>query len=182
MYEDYMQNLLGYQVNPYQNSYDDYNRYPNQFQYGVEEQNYFQRNYNSMQANELEDCYPEIYKVVYPMVRKACQRNTMPINLDVVNNMVNEIAANIEPDNSINLNINIENEMRNSSGKHQEGAASEENESRANCPNCNRQRNPLLNDIIRILIIRELLGGSGGMRPPMPPFRPGMRPPMPRYY
>ena len=74
MYEDYMQNLLGYQVNPYQNSYDDYNRYPNQFQYGVEEQNYFQRNYNSMQANELEDCYPEIYKVVYPMVRKSLSK------------------------------------------------------------------------------------------------------------
>ena len=46
-------------------------------------------------------------------------------------------------------------------------------------------RNFMLNDLIRILLIRELLGRPGGMRPPFPqprPPRPPMnRPPMPRY-
>ncbi len=39
-------------------------------------------------------------------------------------------------------------------------------------------RNKGLQDLIRILLIRELLGRPGN-RPPMPPHRPPMRPPFP---
>ena len=68
-YEDYIRSILGY---------------PN---YGSNNYNYRENNYqdtsisdrNNREVQELETCYPEIYKVVYPMVNKACSTNTRPI-------------------------------------------------------------------------------------------------------
>lgn len=181
MYDDYMQNLMGFP-----NTYEElnYNPYGNFYQPSFGRQEWR----NSMSVDEMENCYPEIYKIVYPMVRKRCMSNTMPITKGLIDNMVDEITSHIEQNNSIELNINLNNEVcqnRESTSKNEQENRSDDNESRQ------LRRNPFLSDIIRILILRELLGRPGfrpGQRPPFPPNRPGPRPPflgprppMPRY-
>ena len=188
MYEDYMQNLIGFPRGVYPNTYEERDFNP----YGV----YYESNYrgkqwqNNLSDDELEECYPEIYNIVYPMVQKACRANTSPINQTVIDNMVNEILTNIEANQTIQLNINLGNEVlgenRGSINKN-EKKDSRENRS---CENCDRQigRNSLLRDLIRILLLREL-GGRPGYRPgfgprprpPYPPYNRPPRPPMPRY-
>ena len=184
MYEDYMQNLMGVPFRQYQNTYDeqDFNPYWNYYS-----EDYRGRQFqNQMSCEELENCYPEIYNIVYPMVRKACMSNTLPITQTVIDNMVNQISSTIEGNEFIELNINLDNEVnqnRDSNQKDNNFRAEVQNRS-CDDGNCDRQirRNPVLNDLIRILILRELLGRPGnrpGQRPPFPPNRPGPRPPFP---
>ena len=184
MYEDYMQNILGYRMNPVQNTYEQYNmqgeacyQYDNfmpMTQFG-----------NQMSSNmnvDLEACYPEIYRIIYPMIRKCCMQNTEPITEQTIDRMVADIYSNIEAENVINLNINLGNTVGTATSENREGSTKKETgESRATE---SRQRNFLLNDLIRILLIRELLGRPGGIRPfpprPFPPRPPMGRPPMNR--
>ena len=170
-YEDYIRSILGY---------------PN---YGNE--NSSENTYQSMPTNyvrnqqnvELESCYPEIYKVVYPMVNKACNSNSKPITPDLIEELTNEIYLSIENDNEINVTINLTNEVGGTTGNRASttstNTAKAEKENRGE----DRQfRNRGLQDLIRILLIRELLGrpGGTGIRPPFPPNRPPiMRPPFP---
>lgn len=176
-YEDYIRSILGY---PNYGSIDRENSYQN-----------MPTTYRNSQVNtELESCYPEIYKVVYPMVNKACNNNMKPITPELIDELTNEIYLSVENDNEINVTINLTNAIGNN----------EENRSstipiargKSNIPSTNpnlekmrenrgedRQfRNRGLQDLIRILLIRELLGRPGN-RPPMPPHRPPMRPPFP---
>lgn len=144
-YEEYMRSVLGYQ--PMRND-----------TYGMNFEMTNMLSINSAQIRELEDCYPEIYRIVYPMIQKACSQNTRPITREVIDSMTEEIYYSIEDKEMI--------ENREKEEKHE-----------------NRQirRNTNLNDLIRILILRELLGRPGfpGGRPPRPmPPRPPMRPPM----
>lgn len=172
MYEEYMQNFLNYPVNGYQGTYDqmveDYPySYSNQNMFGY---NYVPRSYpiqnrNSMTNNELESYYPEIYKVVYPMVRKVCSQNNRGISKESIDSMVDEVCNNVETNEGIELNITLNNEVRGEK-------TSEKKEE-------NRQvrRDSGLNDLIRILILRELIGRPGCIgancnprpRPPFPP-------------
>ena len=113
MYEEYMQNFMNYPGCGCQNTYDQYNsnyQYgegldPNMFGYGYFGQNMNYRNMNTqnmnmMQANELENCYPEIYKVVYPMVKKVCMKCRGIANPKMIDDMVNEVYNNIQNINS----------------------------------------------------------------------------------
>lgn len=186
-YEDYMRNVLGYNrsnVNSYNENY---------------EQNYYStptyNNYRMMQDN-IEDLYPDIFKIINPMVCKICQNNTRPITNELVEQMTMEIYNNIEADEINIVNVNIETRESNNSktvtqkqtenrevkdSKSQEGGENRNTqESRQRMPN-----NPLLRDLIRILIINQLLGGGffpgrPPVRPPFPEPRPPMRPPFPR--
>ena len=212
MYEDYMQSGLGMQMNTNQDTYErqmyGYMPYGNwqentqpmwsgQMPYNMP-QNLAQVQYGigpmeAMQTNviiDLESMYPDIYNIVYPMVKKACVKNTKPITKELIDEMTDEIYSNIEADNIINLNINVENvgnsvttESRQQSGKQMEDRKVE-----------NRQRRNTIADLIKILLIRELVDrGNWRPRPPRPgrPGRPPRpcdwddncppRPPMPRY-
>ena len=149
IYEQYMRNVLGYQAmnnNTYDIMYYD---------------NWDMSNMaamNNIQMPELENCYPEIYTIVYPMVQRACSQNTRPITRELIDNMTDEIYFAIE-----------DKEMLENRNKEEKG---EDRQIR---------RNTNLNDLIRILILRELLGRPGfpGGRPPRPrPPRPPMKPPM----
>ena len=152
IYEEYMRSVLGYQpMNTYDMNYDNW---------GMSNMTAM----NAMQMQELEDCYPEIYRIVYPMVQKACNQNTRPLTRSLVDSMTDEIYFAIEDKEMV--------ENRNKEEK------SEDRQIR---------RNTNLNDLIRILILRELLGRPGfpGGRPPRPgtprpPMRPPMGPPPPR--
>lgn len=137
-YEEYMRSVLGYQ--PQNTYYDEY--VPTM-------------RFSNIQNEELENCYPDIYRLVYPMIQKSCMTNTRPLTREMIDDMTNEIYFSIE-DNDI--------------------AENRDSEDRRII------RNQGLNDLIRILLLRELIGRPGG-RPPRPPVRPPMpphmRPPQP---
>ena len=147
---------------------------------------------NTISNSELEACYPEIYKVVYPMVSTACRNNTRPITKELVDSMTNEIYFAIEGNENVTINLQMgdtdmpaQNRNTNSGNTQDTSVSTEEN--RGEDRQFRPIRNRTLRDLIRILIIRELLGRPGfpGHRPPMrPPFpgrppRPPMRPPFP---
>ena len=46
---------------------------------------------NETKKNELEECYPEIYKIVYPMICKSCLYVTEEITPELVEKITNEI-------------------------------------------------------------------------------------------
>lgn len=194
----------------YNQSYEDYIRsilgYPN---YG--EQDYFytkpKEEYNlenspEDRSSELEECYPEIYKIVYPMVKKACEKVTAPVTKETVDNLVQELYINIEGNDTLNSNnaeniVSVKEEKRDSispvrtfNGKpvKEEPKKEPTNNTRAikEEPRQTRQFNPFLSDLIRILLLRELVGRPDrpGYRPPFPPpgrppFPPPGRPPFP---
>lgn len=173
-YEEYIRSILGY---PNYNS--------NNSCYREDDYNFNMRNQTNNEANsQLEACYPEIYKVVYPMVNKACISNTKPVTSELIDELTDEIYAAVENDTEINININLTNEVqstgnRNTPNRTQAEKVKEVPQNRGE----DRQfRNRGLQDLIRILLIRELLGRPGrfpGNRPPFPPNRPPMRPPFP---
>lgn len=165
IYEEYMRSVLGYQPVNYDNTYDmNYDR--------VEMPNMTAM--NNIQMQELENCYPDIYRIVYPMVQKVCSQNTRPITRELVASMTDEVYFAVE-----------DREMLENRNKEEKTAQATED----------RQivRDQRLNDLIRILILRELLGRPGfpgfpgfqGGRPPRPrpprlPMRPPMGPPRPQ--
>ena len=157
MYEDYMLNYLNY---PRENGYEDTYQYEGGYR------------------GDLDEYYPEIYKIVYPMVKKVCYQNNRGFNKEILDNMVEEVYRNVEviENEPIELNITLENDIRGESTK-------EEEELKEKVENRQVRRNNNLNDIIRILILREILqnncpfGPNCPPRPPMPPRPP--RPPMP---
>lgn len=176
IYEEYMRNVLGYQ--PMDNTYN-YDMYYDNSEMG----NMLNMSaMSNMQRQELENCYPEIYRIVYPMIQKACAQNFNSLTREQIDKMTDEIYFAIE-----------DREMMENRNKDEKTAKSAETTE-------NRQttfRNPNLRDIIRILLLRELLGRPGfpggrppfpnppfpnlpGPRPPRPPMRPPMGPPRPQ--
>lgn len=169
-YQEYIRSILGY---------------PNIQRNNYMESNYQPTTYTNNQSNEeLENCYPEIYKVVYPMVLKACDTNTKPVTSSLIEELTNEIYLSIETDTEINVTINLNNDVGHKTQNNRTTTATASNtvkvaETQKENRGEDRQfRNRGLQDLIRILLIRELLGRPGH-RPPMPPPRPPMRPPFP---
>ena len=182
-YEDYMRSVLGY---PVESTYDNYiiqNR-----EYSVNYQN----------NSELESMYPEIYKKINPVVCEVCERSKEPITKEVIENMVEEVYQKIDINNEIYLKINIDNNVTQKEIQQNRTSNTKVNNQVTNITNNreeqmsrqvneveNRQRrqnNPLLRDLIRILILNQILGGGFPHRPPRqrPPFPgPGGRPPFP---
>lgn len=129
---------------------------------------------NCNENQNLEQFYPEIYKIVNPMVCKICKNAPNVITEEVIENMTNEIFINIESQEMQKTTIKVQ--TRNLDTK---GTDNKENKVEET-----RQQNFILRDLIKILILKELLQNNrpgGGPRPPFPPNRPPMpRPPMPR--
>lgn len=183
-YEDYMRSVLGYPTQS-QNIYESYNYssmpYENSNMYTIN------TNYN----RETLDLYPEIYKIVNPMVCKICDLNTKPITREVLDQMTQEIYSNLESqpefDTIINVRVNTQGSMEkndrvtqnissnsNLKSKTDGTYKAEEKDNRQKIED--RQRRPInntLRDLIRILILNRLLGGNFPNRPPRP------RPPYP---
>lgn len=185
-YDDYIRSILGY--SPMSSYEDNYGDYRNQnINYNMTS-NMNTNNMNSTSVTELESCYPEIYKIVYPMVSKKCDSVIMPVTNDDIQNMTDEIYFALEERNDIQVNINLTNEVRGTGkssstiDKKQDVKISEISDEKRET----RQINRGLRDLIQILLIRELLrrfrrpgmpGRPPMPRPPMPRPRPPMRPP-----
>lgn len=197
MYEEYMQNFFNYPMNDlYRNTYEqeecyncglnsnqgyNFNRvedYP--YSYTNSNYNYIQnyQNRNNIGIQELEDYYPEIYKIIYPMVKKVCDQNNGNYRRDNIDKMVEEVYSNIEANDATMINITLNNDIRGISKENE----NEKTEHRDEIQEEKRQirRNSGLNDLIRILILREILGRPGCIGPNCRPgFRPKPRTPMP---
>lgn len=181
-YEEYIRSVLGYPNTTNMNQNQIYqNEYPNPSQVNM--------------RNDLEDFYPEIYKIIYPMVQKACDGNMGPNSREEIERMTDEIYSAIEDSNQINVNINLGNTVSTTNmnrTQNRNEIPKEEVQKKQEVENRNIEgesrispRNNNLRDLIKILLIRELLRRRHNHFPPRPPHnpRPPMRPPiMPRNY
>ena len=185
-YEEYIRSVLGYPSITNRNQNQMYqNEYPNPSQIRM--------------RNDLEECYPEIYKIIYPMVQKACDGNMRANSKEEIEQMTDEIYSAIEDSNQINVNIHLGNTISTSNTNRSQNnnelskekipkknSEKQEVENRnVDAENKRSPRNNNLRDLIKILLIRELLGRPHNHFPPTPPHhpRPLMRPPiMPRNY
>lgn len=185
-YEEYIRSVLGYPSITNRNQNQMYqNEYPNPSQIRM--------------RNDLEECYPEIYKIIYPMVQKACDGNMRANSKEEIERMTDEIYSAIEDSNQINVNIHLGNTISTSNTNRSQNnnelskekipkknSEKQEVENRnVDAENKRSPRNNNLRDLIKILLIRELLGRPHNHFPPSPPHhpRPPMRPPiMPRNY
>lgn len=142
-YDEYMRSILGYpdmsmnmNTNMNMNYFDNINPY----------------------SDDLERMYPEVYRVVYPMVCRMCDNVSMPVTETMLDSMTDDIYDRVEADGRINIEVEVQ--LRDSD--------SDSSESRQMSRPRPRRRNRFLRDLIRILLIRELLG----RRRPRFPFRP----------
>lgn len=168
-YEEYIRSILGYpnyQNNSYMNTYNN---------------DYLQDRQRDSSNEEIEGCYPEIYRIIYPMVKKACANNVESITPELIERMTNDIYSSIEADTQINVNnvnINLTNEIGtnenrsiNASKKdikpeNNRSITLQEDSRRENRREDRQFGNRNLRDLIKILIIRELLrrGNIGNPR------------------
>ena len=166
-YEDYIRSILGYPVMTANG------------QYGNNISNTYSYEYVSNRPTYNQDIlnlYPEIYKILNPMICKICEANTKPITEELLNQMTDEIYLNIESDGNIN-NRNTNTNLRNTdnSSKTSNNRTTEKNketnreENTESMKNETRQartpRNPVLRDLIKILILNQLLFGNSWQRP-----------------
>lgn len=174
-YDDYIRSILGY---PARNQFEQFN------QEQKEQQEYrnpiFETNINISGNNvELENSYPEIYKIVYPMISKKCENmRSSNITKDDIENMTDEIYYALESKNETHVNINLSNNISTTKTSNNLNRKPKVNVSETTGEK--RQLNGGLRDLIQILLIRELLNRRRPpFRPPMPnPPGPGPRPPM----
>lgn len=150
-YEDYMRSVLGYQNNEPNYTYDNNNYYPRMDQ---------------PQYNDLDQFYPEVYRIVNPVVENVCNKNRdKQVTEELVRSMTDEVYASVEGNAKLQLNVEVKQELKNGDVRN---------------PNAKpepRRKNFLLNDLIRILILKNLLRPRPPVRPPFP--GPNPRPPFP---
>lgn len=127
-YEDYMRNVLGYSVRP-------------QNMYQIQDNMYEMPIDNDYQSMSLEGLYPEIYRMIYPMVQKVCMRAIEVINEETIVSMTDEV-----------YNAMVEQETRKSNSEVKTNSSQNYRRMEET-----RQNNFMLRDLIRILIINELL-------------------------
>ncbi len=166
-YEDYMRSVLGYPINS-PNIYEPYN-YRNSQNYA--DTYYENESASGLSEEEIRDLYPEIYHLVYPMVCKVCETNSQPLTRELVDKMTDEVYYAIEDkDTIVNVRIDTKKEEAVKTKR-----TTEKEENREISPKREtRQSNFTLRDLIKILILNQLLGRN------RPPFRPRPpRPPMP---
>lgn len=173
-YEQYMRNSLGYNTYPMMNM-----NAMNQNQMNMNWMTEMYENEGNFTCDQMsvDDMYPEIYRIVYPMICKACMAVNENVTEDLVSRITNEVYMNVE-------HMEIVQECRNTSQTSVNSKSIKNDNVNSKLVNNpinearqeTRQRNPLLNDLIRILVLRELIGNPG--RPnPRPPFNPQQRPP-----
>lgn len=161
-YEEYMRSVLGY--SPYAG---------NDYTYTNEQEDIYNYSNDTMQVTPTQDLtpfYPEIYKIIYPMVCKVCNINlNRELTKELLDQMTDEIYNNMEPEEEecpTRKEPPLKNgDVRNPNAKEPEVQVKE-----------TRRTNFLLRDLIRILLLREW--GRPGRPPMRPPFPPGGRPPM----
>lgn len=174
-YDEYIRSVLGYPSNNLYNNYQDFSNQNNI--------------YDTRNNGELEKCYPEIYKIVYPMITTKCNNIRANLTSEDIENMTDEIYYALEEKSQIQLNINLNNDVRTTdvsnykptkvADKKPEVKVTESASLAEDGKRETRQVNRGLRDLIKILLIRELLNRPGRPQHPHPPMPPRPRPPRP---
>lgn len=161
-YEDYMRSVLGY--SPYVG---------NDYTYTDEQEDIYSYSNNTMPTEQTQDLtpfYPEIYKIIYPMVCKVCSTNSnREITNELLEQMTDEIYKNVEPEDMEESQTQRAQQPPLKNGDVINPNAKEPEIK----PKETRHRNYLLRDLIKILLLKEW------GRPNRPPMRPPVRPPFP---
>lgn len=162
-YDEYIRSILGYSTNNlYNNNYTTYNNRNNQYQ--------------NSENLELEKYYPEIYKIVYPMIRKKCDNFIGNITNEEIENITDEIYYALDSRDAAELM-----QANASNGLTKERKSEVRQNEKMVEKRDTRQVNRNLRDLIQILLIRELLNKPGrppfGSHPPIYEQKPPMRPP-----
>ena len=173
-YEEYMRNSLGYNQMPMMNM--------NQMNmnYMMPEMYEAEGNYMCDQTS-VEDMYPEVYRIVYPMICKACMAVNENVTEDLVSRITNEVYLNVEhmeisqETRSSAISVSPQSSKNIKSDSLSNKISSNVNNNLSNTRQETRKTNPLLSDLIRILVLRELIGNPGRPPRPQPPFIPGQR-------
>ena len=186
-YEEYMRNSLGYNGMPIMNMNQMNMNQMNTNQMNMNTMNEMYETENTCNQMSVDDMYPEIYKIIYPMVCKACMAVDENVSEDLVSRITNEIYMNVENMECVQetrgSTISVSPQTSKSSkgdslSSSRTGSSLSSSSSNSSVSSARqqetRQRNPLLRDLIRILVLRELLGNPSR---PRPPFRPPYRPP-----
>ena len=170
-YEEYMRNSLGYNQMPMMNMNMGMNQVSPMMEMYETEGNFI------CDQTSVEDMYPEIYRIVYPMICKACMAVNENVTEDLVSRITNEVYVNIEHMELVQENRSTITNANIPASKSSKSDVIKTSSSSINTRQETRQQNPLLRDLIRILVLRELVGNpSRPPRPPRPPFNPGPRP------
>lgn len=121
-YEDYMRAVLGYPIER-QNTYSNYSNNYLQAnntnlvtQYMQAENSYTIANNKRYNENDSLNFYPEIYKIVNPMVCKICENNNEPITKELIQKMTDEVYNNLEETETTTV-VNVNASFNNSSSK-----------------------------------------------------------------
>ena len=189
LYEDYMRGVLGYQgmnsyPNTYNMSYDNYERYD---PYAVHTMSPIASNQpttamSNIQMQELENCYPQIYKIINPVVCEVCGKYRGEYTKESVDMLVNEVYKRISMNNEVNIKVQIDNRSqekdanRNIAPCNCTGVNTLKSNGSVNCNKNNdeskrnteeennrqirQNNNQFLNDLIRILLLNQILGGN----------------------
>lgn len=170
VYQDYINTMLGRtsietfnfdNINN-QNKRNSYYRFPS----------------NNNSQNDLTKLYPEIYKLLNPMIQSACMRYTSPLTKEALDKMVDDIYNNFTTEDSTIININLTNypTSDNNDTKDSIHTSTNNNTTSKSMPNKsvlksnnnnttnntnNTGNNNILKDLIRILIIKELILRQG---------------------
>lgn len=180
-YEDYMRQVLGYPIND-PNIYETYD-YRNENTYSSNQAQ------NNLTEAEIKALYPDSYNIIYPLVCKACETNNEPISKSVVDKMTDDVYKLVERNETV---VNIKIEAQNRESSHVSARQEMKRELtpkrtpiKTETRETRQSNNPLLRDLIRILILQRLFGGGViapprpiPPRPPFPQVGPG-RPPFP---
>ena len=173
-YEDYIRNILGYPIKQNLNINREF--YSDTYNYSNNIPKY---------SSEILNLYPEIYKIINPMVCKICEANSKPITEELLEQMTDEIYLNIEgdmniSDDIINVRVNIpKNSEKNISSQNiiketkntynrnmtqnnnpnilKQNTQNSDNENIINSEKRQVRRNNTLRDLIKILILNQLL-------------------------
>ncbi|MEI3393192.1 MAG: hypothetical protein V8R45_01260 [Clostridia bacterium] len=176
-----MRQVLGYPIND-PNIYETYD-YRNENTYSSNQVQ------NNLTEAEMKALYPDSYNIIYPLVCKACEANNEPISKSVVDKMTDDVYKLVERNETV---VNIKIEAQNRENSHVSARQEMKRELtpkrtpiKTETRETRQPNNPLLRDLIRILILQRLFGGGAitpprpmPPRPPFPPVGPG-RPPFP---
>lgn len=151
-YENYMRSILGYP------NYQEEEMSSTYFPY--------RDNRDFVDESKYENMYPEIYRILKPMIKKICEsRMSSEITEDLIESMTDEIYMSVESEiDVVNVNVTTENEYSRSNNQGRSGnnvkmgVESKENEKRACCSN------PMLKDLIKILLLNQIINN----KPPRP--------------
>lgn len=161
-YEDYIRTILGYPISNTRQYNMGINTYTNDYMN-------IRPRYNS----EILALYPDIYKILNPMVYKVCSKNTMPITGELLEQMTDEIYSNFEDSNTennvTNIRVNFRNEnndtrTNNSNQRSRDNRRSDNDSINRNTSEKEEYTQNYLKDFIKTLILNELLYGNSRQR------------------